>query len=719
MEGKKKTTRRQLISGLAIGIAALIAVYALVVVSITPVKYDFAVGEVAPETITASRDVEDTVSTQKAIDAARQAVADNPPKMIDNGITQRVLSRIASYFEGMTEAYDTLRDAYIDAQVAANGGTYPYSYYSSRYNPAQNPWESFLSPEQMRYIREMLLAPDMSDSDVYSAARMTETDIETMRRTVAEAVTAALGSGVEADYLDSAVQDIRNELEATYSDMRRLNLAMVPAAEYLEANFVVDEDELALQQNKAEAAVTRVVYKKSQTVVTAGSVVTEAQLAVLKELGVVGGQETDYLLYVSMFVYTALLFLIYGIYLYQFERELLTDSRHLLILATITVVTAALAVPLVRFNEHIIPAFFGTMLVCVLISQRSALFFTVFFAFVTAPICAWNTGLFSVVALTAVMAATFGGEVCAFALHRPMHRTSLITAGLAAGAAGAVVAVLGELIGAATISTKTLAITSAYALGSGLLAGVLTIGTLPIWEAVFSASTPSKLLELSNPNHPLLKRLTLEAPGTYSHSILTANLAEAGADATGASALLCRVGAYYHDIGKLKDPAFFGENQKGDNPHDRLDPRESARIITGHVTCGAELARKYKLPREVQAIIAQHHGSTSVAYFAHKALEAGIEPKAAQFRYPGTRPVTREAAIVMLADCVEAAVRSMDDPDIAQIREMIGRLIRDRYNEGQLDDAPLSRQDLNRIAQAFMGVYEGALHERVKYPGQE
>ncbi len=398
---------------------------------------------------------------------------------------------------------------------------------------------------------------------------------------------------------------------------------------------------------------------------------------------------------------------------------MLPDTRHMLMLAAVTVVTAALAVLLARFDERIIPTFFGTMLACTLLSQRNALTFTVFLAFVTAPICSWNAGLFSTVSLIAIMASILGGAVCVFALYRPMHRTSLIMAGLAAGLIGAAVSVLGELIGAVTFSMQTLAVSGAFALGSGLLAGVLAIGTLPLWEAAFRASTPAKLLELSNPNHPLLKRLTLEAPGTYHHSILTANLTEAGADAVGASSLLCRVGAYYHDVGKLKDPMYFAENQKGDNPHDKLDPRESAKIITGHVSYGLELAKKYKLPREVLSIVVQHHGNTQVAYFAHKALEAGLEPKASQFRYPGMRPQTREAAIVMLADCVEAAVRSMGDANIEQVREMIGKLIRERYNDGQLDEASLSRQDLNRIAQAFTGVYEGALHERVKYPGQE
>jgi len=226
-------------------------------------------------------------------------------------------------------------------------------------------------------------------------------------------------------------------------------------------------------------------------------------------------------------------------------------------------------------------------------------------------------------------------------------------------------------------------------------------------------------LELSNPNHPLLKRLTVEAPGTYHHSILTANLAEAGADAVDANALLCRVAAYFHDVGKLARPRFFAENQKGENPHDAIDPRESVKIIKGHVEKGLELARRYKLPREVQKIIAQHHGDSIIPYFFHKAQEANLNPKEDDYRYKGSRPSTKESAILMLADCVEAAVRSLDDPDRDQVKDMIDKLIREKYNDGQLDDCPLSRRDLNKLAQAFLHGFDGALHERVKYPGQE
>ncbi len=715
MDGKIKATRRQLFFGLVIGAVTLILVFALVALSITPVKYDFAVGEVAPATIPASRDIVDIVSTQAAIDEARDAV---PPKYsVDPDISDRVLTDISTFFDAMADMPETLKEAYIYAQIADHGGM--YADYERIYDAASVKWENTLTDEQRKYIRDTLKTPDMPDTAVWAAAAMTQDDIQTMREAVTASVTGALGNGISAEYLTSATDGIRRDLESRYTSGELSYLAALPVEKYLVPNKVVDEEATKLAQDEAEANVPPIKYKQSQLVVESGKVVTEAQFVVLQELGVVGGQEIDYLLYISMFVYMAIVFLLYAIYLFQFERELLADTRRLLMLATVMAVTAALAVPLVRFDPHIVPAFLGTILACVLVSQRSALTFTVFLALITAPICSWNAGLFSVTSLTIIMATILGGAACVFSLRRPMHRTSLITAGLAAGTVGALVMVMSELMGAAAPTFDKLMVSGGYALGSGLVAGVLAIGTLPMWEAAFRASTPSKLLELSNPNHPLLKRLSLEAPGTYHHSILTANLAEAGADAIGASSLLCRVGAYYHDVGKLKDPQFFAENQKGENPHDKLDPRESAKIITGHVTYGLELGRRYKLPREVQAMIAQHHGSTQVAYFYHKALEAGMEPKASQYRYPGNRPTTREAAIVMLADCVEAAVRSMGDPGIEQIREMIGKLIRERYNDGQLDDTPLNRQDMNHIAQAFAGVYEGALHERVKYPGQE
>ncbi|MDO4483395.1 MAG: HDIG domain-containing protein [Clostridia bacterium] len=228
-------------------------------------------------------------------------------------------------------------------------------------------------------------------------------------------------------------------------------------------------------------------------------------------------------------------------------------------------------------------------------------------------------------------------------------------------------------------------------------------------------------MELSNPNHPLLRRLLLEASGTYHHSIIVANLAEAAAEKIHANPLLARTGAYFHDVGKMKRPLYFKENQIGDNPHDRTDPYVSAAIVTSHTKDGLSLALKHRLPREIQKIIVEHHGNTPVMYFYHKAsqLANGKPVDVNDFRYDGPRPSSKESAIVMLADTVEAAVRSMPDPTPQAIDEKIRKLVQGKVDDGQLNDAPLTLRDIDRICVAFASVLNGAFHERIEYPNVE
>ena len=220
------------------------------------------------------------------------------------------------------------------------------------------------------------------------------------------------------------------------------------------------------------------------------------------------------------------------------------------------------------------------------------------------------------------------------------------------------------------------------------------------------------------PRNPLLKRLQLEAPGTYHHSIIVANLAESAADKIGANAYLARAGAYYHDIGKLKRPGYFSENQRGRNPHENTDPYVSAAILTAHTRDGALIAQKNHLPPEVQDIILQHHGVTPVMFFYHKALQMsdGKHVDINDFRYAGPKPQTREASVVMLADTIEAAVRSMKDPTPKGIDQFIERLIRGKLEDGQLSDCQLSLRDIDQICSAFSGILKGVYHERIEYP---
>ncbi|MDF2523939.1 MAG: phosphohydrolase, partial [Clostridiales bacterium] len=225
-------------------------------------------------------------------------------------------------------------------------------------------------------------------------------------------------------------------------------------------------------------------------------------------------------------------------------------------------------------------------------------------------------------------------------------------------------------------------------------------------------------LELTNPNQTLLKRLLMEAPGTYHHSLMVGNLAEAATEEIGGNALLARVAAYYHDVGKLRRPNFFMENQMSDNPHDKMTANLSTLVITSHTGDGAELARKNKVPLIIQEIIKQHHGTTLVAYFYHKAKmnEKGETVKLENFRYEGPRPSSKEAAVVMLADSVEAAVRSMMDKTEGKIEGLVRKIIKEKLDDGQLDLCDLTLKDLNTIAKAFMRVLSGFFHEREEYP---
>jgi putative nucleotidyltransferase with HDIG domain len=226
-----------------------------------------------------------------------------------------------------------------------------------------------------------------------------------------------------------------------------------------------------------------------------------------------------------------------------------------------------------------------------------------------------------------------------------------------------------------------------------------------------------KLIELSNPNHPLLRKILMEAPGTYHHSVMVANLADAACEAIGANGLLARVGCYYHDIGKTKRPNFFIENQMHhDNPHDRLQPEKSANIIISHVTDGSVILKKYNMPKEIIHIAEQHHGTTLLKFFYHKALQGGEEVNEEDYRYPGPKPQTKESAIVGIADSVEAAVRSLNQPTPETIESLVKKIVADRLQDGQLNECDLTLKELETVSHSFCETLKGIFHSRIEYP---
>ncbi|TBR17461.1 HDIG domain-containing protein [bacterium] len=258
---------------------------------------------------------------------------------------------------------------------------------------------------------------------------------------------------------------------------------------------------------------------------------------------------------------------------------------------------------------------------------------------------------------------------------------------------------------------------------SNLLSSIIVLGSLPLFEYLFHTITNISLLELADFNHPLLNRMMLEAPGTYHHSLIVGNLSEAASRAIGANSLLSRIGAYYHDIGKLEKPQYFSENQNmEESKHDELSPTMSKLVIMNHVKEGVELAKAHKLNPELMKFIQQHHGNSLVYYFYRKALENledDQEVKEEGFRYPGPRPETKETAIVLLADSVEAATRAMKNPTPSKIKEVVHKVINNKFIDGQLDECDLTLKDLEKISEVFIHILTGIYHSRVSYPDEK
>ena len=321
------------------------------------------------------------------------------------------------------------------------------------------------------------------------------------------------------------------------------------------------------------------------------------------------------------------------------------------------------------------------------------------------------------------LAASVSGLVGVCLASRVARRADFLKVGSGLALTNAALLVAADM--ATGEQASTMLLDAAWGVTFGALAALAVAVVTWLLERPLGLTTQLRLLELSSPDHPLLRRLAEEATGTYHSSVLVSELAAAAAEAVGADPLLARIGGLYHDIGKLKRPNYFVENQSGgENIHDRLNPTLSTKIIISHVKDGVDLARRYKLPPAVVDIIAQHHGTTLVQYFYYEAAN-GIRgndkerPREEEFRYPGPKPRSKEAAIVMLADSVEAAVRVLDDPTPAKLEGMVKSIIESRLKDGQLDESDLTFRDLERIKEAFVKVLSGMLHRRIPYPGQE
>ena len=667
----------------------------------TPRKYDLRVGTISHVTIDATKDVVDEVSTEEKREEAAQKVV--PSYIPQPGVKEEVLASLDAVFEELR----AVQQYGLQLRTAKDGTLIPNRPFSE---------------EEIDYALSLLDTISLNNrTQVTTVLRADTESFEKMVSTVTKTVENKMNQNINEDQVAQTIMLIQQDIGYTSVDISYTqNIIPTVLRICIKPNLIIDQNAYEEKQQRAREAVEPVIYLQGQNIIREGDRITLNQIEMLRSLGLLDDNHYDYSVYGGASILTVLAMTALLMMLRLMMKDVLKDIRKLAVILIILVLCygfASLATLLPSL--YIMPIVLGTILGTVLIGYRAGLVLTIpltlLFAGITS--CSSSTTFYDVVL---IMANTLSGGIATvwFLKGRP-QRIRVLVSGVISAIFCLIMIVGIKLLTSA--ETLNMIQTGVWALAGSLLSGVLAVALQPAFEGVFHLATPSRLLEITNPNHPLMKRLMMEAPGTYHHSIIVANLAEAAADQIGANAYLARAGAYYHDIGKLKRPGYFSENQHGSNPHEKTDPYVSAAILTSHPKDGALMAQKEHLPPEVQDIILQHHGVTPVMFFYHKALQMsdGKHVDINDFRYAGPKPRTKEASIVMMADSIEAAIRSMKDPTPKTIDQYIERLIRGKLEDGQLSECPLSLSDIDQICNAFSGILKGVYHERIEYPKVE
>jgi putative nucleotidyltransferase with HDIG domain len=550
----------------------------------------------------------------------------------------------------------------------------------------------------------------LSGTAIEALSRLDDKNLALVEKHAKAIVRKYFQRGIRDDDLDIAKKAVGMEVEelGLAGDAGAVVAGIAQA--FLQPNFIFNARETDKRKQLAIMSIEPVqeTVKRGQILVRRGEVVTAEQIYSMEEVGLSKGHASEMRIFGLAIFILIVMAMILG-YIYKFAYPIYQSDVHLLLVGFIIMVTLILGKVAHYYSDFAAPIATGALLVAILVDARVGLLVSVMLALLFGIIADFN--------LRAVATVLIGSMVGVYSVSKMAHGYSLTKTGIWIAVFNALVIVATGFVEQINI---TLIVQQVF-LGvvSGIGASIITTGILPYLENAFNITTSMKLLELSHPNHPLLQRLLLDAPGTYHHSVMVGNLAETAAGGIGADPIVVRVGAYYHDIGKIKRPYFFAENQVGiENPHEKLAPSLSTLIITSHIKDGLDLCHDYKLPQVIVDIVQQHHGTMLVSYFYQQAAENEHSEciVEADFRYEGPRPQSKEAALIMLADACEAAVRSIGKPNANRIEATVRKLIRARLHEGQLDECNLTLKDLNIIGDVFIRVLSSMFHKRIEYP---
>lgn len=687
---KKNNLRRMLLF-----ISVFILAYLLLITAVKPQQYSLRVGDIPRADIKAPRDTIDEKATKEAEDKALEKV--------DKQYTQK------------TEVKKQAEDNIILLFEKLNGLINSQSSQSSLENDVNISISESTDIAELKEVKGI----DLSDGEYKELLNIPKENLSSLKESL-------------LDIIDKTYEKNINENdEASLNGARDTAVAMVDKLNVSdELKFALDDlikgqinpncfyDEEKTQEliEETRKSVAKIEIKQNQIIVREGIPVTQDELDILSGLGMLddGNSTSTYLyIYLVLAVFLGMIMFLEYNYIDRNYSDIFRNTKKITLISVINLMTLIFARTIGIVSPFLIPFACAPMLLTLLINYKISIVISILNVIIISIATSFDPQIIMVGVVSTVLGATL--------LRKMQQRNDLLYSTIYISVVGAIITVsTGILISS---NLKDVVTKSGITFVGGVLSGIFALGILPFLEGTFNEVTTLKLLELSNPNHPLLKKLLMEAPGTYHHSMLVANLAEMASEEVGANSVIVRIGSYYHDVGKTERPYFFGENQMGgENPHIHMMPNLSAKIIISHVKDGILLAKKYNVPKVIQDIIAEHHGTTLVKYFYYTMKNNSENPddiKEEDYRYPGPVPSSKEAGIIMLADSVEAAVRSIKEPTEDKIKEMINNIINDKLSCGQLNNCNLTIKDIEKIKKCFLTALNGIYHHRIEYPKEK
>ncbi len=665
-----------------------LGVYLPLMGDVLPKTFDLNINTVSNVTLTAPVTVEDADATEQARSKAVSEV--KPIYSRDDSITSHQLKLVAFIYKKAAE---------LQAATA-------------------------MAPElKLKEFKENIPFV-LEDSILQALLTMPAPALDAASKETARVVASIMGEGVsqEAAGREAIQQRVNQYIVLAELDSKARKVAREIAIVSSVPNRIVNEEATNAAKEMVRRGVKPLMIYKGEVLVEKDQFISEEMYHKLNAAGLLQ-KNASKLPFLGLAIFVGLFIAFLSIYISQAHRTVYSNNTLILMMGFIIVLTIVVMkiVSLVQNVDYVmagflVPAALGSMLLAILIDTQLAVVCSFLFALFAGIIFNFESLLpfdfrYSFYTLISCLAGTYS-------LGKATKRGRILQAGFLVAVTNILSITALYMLASSSGSWRDIFYQYASGVISGVIAAVLTIGFLPFFEAIFGILSPLRLIELSNPNQPLLRRLLMETPGTYHHSMMVANLSEAACMAVGADGLLARVGAYYHDVGKMKRPHFFIENQVNrENPHDTLAPGLSKRIIIVHVEDGVKMLEEHHLPRQIIDFAREHHGTTLLKYFYHKAAKLSDSPiLESEYRYPGPKAQTRESAIVGICDSAEAAVRSLGRPTPERIEQLVRRIIAERLEDGQFNECHITMQELEIVTRTICETLQGFFHNRIEYP---